>query len=796
MTLVQDIRYALRSFRHHRGFSTLAVLTLALGIGTTTAVFTVVNGVLLRPLPYRFADRLVLLTYGPPGRVSPWLSPLNYQDYVGQSRAFDAAAAVTPTTANLTGGGDPERVSGSRVTPDFFDVLGVEMALGRPLRGDDTDVVVLSDRFWRRRFGARGDIIGRTVTLDGHAYTVIGVAPAGTKFPATAEFWRPLIFSPHDTAPDARGAQWVQVVARLKPDVSSERGAGAISQVAQRLAREYPDTERDAMAGVIALHERVVRTIRPALLMLLGAVTIVLVIACVNVAGLLTARGVDRRHELAVRAALGAGRGRIVRQLLVESAVLGCAGAAAGIPLAYWLVGFALERAPATLPRATDIRIDASVLGFTMLAGLVTSIAFGLAPAILAAPRPRSDGPSRGVIGASRRRGHHLLVSAEIALAAVLLGGAGLLLRSYQRVQAVDPGFDASRTTTFSLSLPNATYVGATERSEFTSQLLERLEATPGVESAAAAMGMPFSGDLNMFTRFRAAGVAGGQPPNAALRIVTADYFRTARLVMRRGRAFEPRDTATSAEVVIVNQRLADRYFPGQNPIGRQVEVSISLVEGARNGPKTIVGVVGNVKSDALEDESPAEIYIPYAQEPVSDFTVLVRGANDHLPEAASLRRAVAGLDAELPLANLRPFAEMVDASLASRRFAMLLVTGFAVLAAVLAAIGIYGVVSHVVAQRTAEIGVRVAVGARPRDIARLFAREGFALGAAGLATGLVGAVGAGRVLSTSLYGVSPSDPATLAVVTLVLAVAALLAMIVPVWRALRVDPTTALRSI
>jgi len=797
MTFVQDIRYALRAFRRQRGFTAVAVMTLALGIGITTAVFTVVNGVLLRPLPYRFADRLVLLMYGPAGRVSLWLSPLNYQDYVAQSRAFDAAAAMTPTTANLTGEGDPERVSGSRVTPDFFNVLGIEMALGRPLRPGDTDVVVLSDRFWRRRFGASPDIIGRTVTLDGHACTVVGVAPAATRFPATAEFWRPLLFSPRDTAAEARGAQWVQVVARLKSDISSDRASVAVSQVAQRLAREFPDTERDATAAVIALHERVVRAIRPALLMLLGAVTIVLVIACVNVGGLLTARGADRRHELAVRATLGAGRGRIVRQLLVESAVLGLAGAAAGVPLAYWLVGFALERAPATLPRASDIRIDAGALGFTMLAGLLTSIAFGLAPAIMATPRPRSNASSRGVIGASRRRGRQVLVSAEIALAAVLLGGAGLLLRSYQHVQAVDPGFDASRTTTFSLSLPNATYADATGRSEFTSQLLERLQSTPGVESASAAMGMPFSGDLSMFTTFRAAGVAaGGPPPNAALRIVTADYFRTARLGMRSGRAFDAHDTATSTEVAIVNRRLAERYFGARDPIGRQIEVSISLVNGARNGPKTIVGVVGNVKSDALEDESPAEIYIPYAQEPVGDFTVLVRSANDNLPDAMSLRRAVAGLDPELPLANLRAFADLVDASLASRRFAMLLVTVFAVLAAVLSAIGIYGVVSHVVTQRTAEIGIRVAVGATPRDIVRLFAREGFILGVAGLAIGLMGAVAGGRVLSTSLYGVSPSDPATLAAVTLVLAMATLLAMIVPVWRALRVDPTTALRRV
>jgi putative ABC transport system permease protein len=797
MTLLQDIRYASRLLLRQRGFAAVAVITLALGIGITTAVFTVVNGVLLRPLPFASPDRLVLLLYGSGDGMSPWLSPLNFQDYVAQSGVVAQAAAMTPTTANLTGGGDPERVAGSRVSTGFFDVLGVRLALGRGFAAGDTDTIVLSDRLWRRRFGARPDAVSSTMTLDGNVYTIVGVAPPEVRLPAAAEFWRPLVFAPRDVAPQARGALWVQAVARLRPGVTTDSAAAALSGVAHRFATAYPDTERNSTAGVIPLHERIVRTIRSSLLLLLGAVALVLVIACANVAGLLMARATDRRREIAVRSALGAGRARIVRQFLVESAVLGLAGAAAGVPLAYALVRFALRQAAATLPRASDVRIDTTVLGFTVLIGFATSVAFGLAPAVLASRRRLSGDASRGVVGASRRRARKVLVVAEIALAGVLLAASGLLLRSYQNVQAVDPGFDASRTTTFSLSLPDSTYGDAGQAAGFTSRLLDRVRALPGVESAAVAMRIPFSDDLSMYTAFRVPGVTqpgGAAAPNAALRIVSAGYFETVKLPIRRGRGFDAGDTATSPEVVVINERMAERYFGGIDPLGRQFTVSLSLSRGARNGPKTVIGIAGNVKSDALDAESAPEIYLPYTQEPVSGYSVLVRTAAEGTPIAAALRREVGAIDPTLPLAGLRPFAELVDASVASRRFAMLLVTVFAVLAAALAAIGVYGVIAYLVAQRTAEIGVRVAMGATPNDIAGLFGREALVLSAIGILIGLAGAVVAGRLLSASLFNVTPSDPLTLAIVTLVLGAAAFLATAIPIRRAVRVDPTTALR--
>ncbi len=797
MTLFQDVRYAFRLLLRQRGFAAVAVITLALGIGITTAVFTVVNGVLLQPLPYASPDRLVLLLYGPPGRTSPWLSPLNFQDYVAGSGSFTQAAAMTPTTGNVTGGGDPERVSGSRVSTSFFDVLGVRMTFGRGFAAGETDTIVLSDRFWRRRFGARPDVISSPITLDGTVYTIVGVAPVDARFPAAAEYWRPLVFAPRDVVPQARGALWVQAVARLEPGVTADGAAAALTGVAHRLAAAFPDTERDATAGVIPLHERIVRTIRPSLLLLLGAVALVLVIACANVAGLLAARAADRRREIVVRSALGAGRWRIFRQFLVESAVLGLAGAAAGVPLAYALVRFALLQASATLPRATEVRLDTTVLAFTVLVGLATSVAFGLMPAFLASAARLSTGASRGVIGAARRHARQALVVAEIGLAGVLLAAAGLLLRSYQNVQAIDPGFDASRTTTFSLSLPGTSYGEDGRLSAFTSQLVERLRALPGVESAAIAMRIPFSDDLSMWTSFRVPGAApssGAAAPSAALRIVSDGYFETVKLPVTRGRAFDVRDTASSPEVVVINERMAERSFGGLDPVGRQLTVGVSLSRSARNGPKTVVGVVGNVKSDALDAESPAEIYVPYVQEPVSDYTVLVRTASDATPIAAALRREVGAIDPALPLAHLRPFAELVDASVASRRFALLLVTVFAVLAAALAAIGVYGVIAYVVAQRTAEIGVRIAVGATPGDIARLFGREAVVVAAIGIAAGIGGAVAGGRLLAASLYNVTPRDPATLAAVAGVLAAAAFVATVVPIRRAVRVDPTTALR--
>ncbi len=802
--LLRDVRHAVRLLRRQPAFTVVAILTLALGIGTTTAVFTVVNGVLLRPLPYRDPSRLVMLFYGHHGNVSPWLSPLDARDYVGPSGAFAEAASVVPTTVNITGLGDPERLQGARVSWNYFKVLGVPMALGRGFaEGDaqgDGRHIVLADGLWRRRFGGRADVVNSTTTLDGRDVTIVGVAPAALKFPAAAEFWQPLIFSPRDLAPTARGAQWLHVVARLKDSVSPGQATIALQTVADRLATEFPDTEKDATLLATPLHERIVGDIRPTLMTLFGSVALVLLIACANVANLLLARGQARSREVAVRAALGASRRQLIAQLLTESLVLGVLGGAAGAGLGFALVRAVVLLGPASIPRLPDMSVDMQVMAFGFAMTLLTSIACGLTPALALSGRAtrRFESLSTRGTGATGTGARRVLVIAELAGAAMLLIGAGLLIRSYVQLQHVEPGFEPEGVTTFSLSLPAARYPDPASPRAFVSSLISRLKAEPGVESASVAMGLPFTSDLNAITGFRHE----GQPepdsasmPSASMRIVSPEYFQMMKIPIRKGRAFDRRDTAASPEVVLINERTAERFFPGQNPIGQQIRVSAELSREARNGPKTIVGVVRDVKYGGLDAETPAEIYLPYQQQPVDAFTVAVRTSADRIASIPTLRHDVAALDPLLPLANLKGLASLVDASLAERRFTMLVLLTFAAIAVALSAIGVYGVLAYLVAQRRREIGLRLAIGASPSDVVWLFVREGAALTAIGLAAGLAGAVAAGRWISTLLFGVTPADPATLAIVACTLAGAAACATYVPARRAAAVDPNEALKA-
>jgi putative ABC transport system permease protein len=803
--LLRDLRHASRLLRQQPAFTGVAILTLALGIGATTAVFTIVNGVLLRPLPYRDPGRLVTLFYGHQGRVSPWFSPLNARDYVGPSESFAEASAVEPITANMTGLGDPERLQGARVSWNYFKLLGVPMALGRPLgEGDaqgDGSQVVLSDRLWRRRFAGHPDVVNATTTLDGHDVTIVGVAPAALTFPAAAEFWQPLIFKPRDLAPAARGAQWVQVVARLKDTVSPSQATSALQTVADRLAVEFPQTEKDATVLATPLHERIVRGIRPTLVTLFGSVTLVLLIACANVANLLLARGQARGREVAVRAALGASRRQLIAQLLTESLVLGLLGGAAGAGIAFCFVRAVVRLGPASIPRLADLSVDLPVLAFGLAMTLVTSLAFGLAPALAVSGRSseRYLGLSgRGAVGARGTAARRVLVISELAGAAMLLAGAGLLIRSYVQLQHVEPGFAAEGVTTFSVSLPSARYADSASSRAFVSALLSRLEAEPGVQSVAAAMGLPFTSDLNAMTGFRHEGQAepdSASMPTASMRIVSSAYFETMKIPIRSGRPFDQRDTATSPEIVLINERAAQRFFAGQNPVGQQIRVSAELAREARNGPKTIVGVVGNIKYGGLDEDTPAEMYLPYEQHSVDAFTVAVRTSGDRMASIATLRHDVAGLDPLLPLANVEKLADLVDASLAGRRFTTLLLLAFAAAAVALAVMGVYGVLTYLVGQRTREIGLRLALGASPSGVVWLFVREGAALTLVGLGAGLAGALAAGRWISALLFGVTPADPVTLAIVVCALAGAAACATYVPARRAAGVDPSDALRA-
>jgi len=712
---------------------------------------------------------------------------------------------VVPITANMTGAGDPERLQGARVSWNFFRLLGVPMASGRAFverdaQGDGNQVV-LSDGLWRRRFGGRPDVVNSTTTLDGHDMTIVGIAPAAVKFPAAAEFWQPLIFTPRDLAPAARSAQWVQVLARLKDTVSPGQATTALQTVADRLAMEFPQTEKDATVMATPLYERIVGEIRPTLVTLFGSVVLVLLIACANVANLLLVRCQARGREVLVRAALGASRRQLIAQLLTESLVLGALGGAAGAGVALVLVRAVVLLGPVSIPRLPNLSVDMHVLAFGVAMTFVTSIACGLAPALALSGRSAHRVfalSSRGAVGSGGAGARRVLVVAELAGAAMLLVGAGLLIRSYVQLQRVEPGFDSHGVTTFSVSLPPARYADPASPRAFVSTLLSRLKAEPGVASAAVAMGLPFTSDLNAITGFRHEAQAepdSASMPTASLRIVSPEYFRTMKIPIRDGRSFDSRDTPTSPEVVLINERAARRFFSGQNPVGQQIRVAAELAREARNGPKTIVGVVGDIKYGGLDEDTPAEIYLPYDQHPVDAFTVAVRTSGDRIASIASLRHDVAGLDPSLPLANIKGLPALVDASLAERRFTTLVILTFAAIAVALAVIGVYGVLAYLVAQRRREIGLRLAIGASPHDIVWLFVREAAALILVGLGAGLAGALAAGRLISALLFDVTPADPATLAGVMCALAGAAACATYVPARRAAGVDPNEALRA-
>jgi predicted permease len=811
-TLIQDIRYGVRTLAKSPGFTAVAVVTLALGIGANSAIFSVVNGLLLRPLPYRDSDRLAIIWTHSPGAnvVQDWPSPGHFSAIKSQTSAFESLAIAQSTSYNLAGETTPERIDALRVSSDIFPLLGAQPLLGRVFLPEEdgpgtTPTVVLSYGFWQRRFGGDRGVPGRTLTLNGKPYTVVGVMPAdfslGYEVMPTVDSVQqpdvlvPLMFDAKQW--EEQGDENYNILARLKPGATVAQAQAELNAVAHHLEQQFPERYPPSRAfsfSVRPLLEQVVGDVRLALLILLGAVGFVLLIACANVANLQLARATVREKEMAVRAALGAGRWRITRQLLTESVVLSFAGGALGLLVAYWGLDALRALDPGNIPRLQNITLDGRVLSFTFGVAVVTGVLFGLAPALRSSRvnlgETLKEGGRSAVGGHGRLR--DALVVAEIALSLVLLAGAGLLVRSFARVEQVEPGFDARNVLSMRFSVAGTAHKGE-QSGEFYRQLLERVRHLPGVESAGVASTVPLSssiswGEITIEGYSPASGQAAIQ---SDLRAAGVGYFETMKIPLVSGRHFDEHDTKDSTPVVIIDEHMARTYWPGQDPVGKRLKTGLL---DSHEPWLTVVGVVGNVKQYALDADSRVALYVPHQQYPISTAYMVVRTSVEPQSLVSAVTQEARSLDPNVPVFDVKTMEQRLSESLARRRFAMLSLALFALVAMVLAAVGIYGVISYSVAQRTREIGVRVALGARTRDVHALVIRQGMTLALFGVVVGLAGAAGLTRLMSSLLFGVSATDPLTFAAITLLLAAVVLLACYVPARRAAKVDPMVALR--
>ena len=807
---MKEIRFALRQLRKSPGFTFIAVLTLALGIGANTAIFSVVNAVLLRPLPYKAPERLISIWEASAKDDIPKepLSFPNFTDYRAQAQSFDGIGGFTTSSMILSGGdGEPERIIAAPVIGDFFSVLGVEPIIGRKFLPDENEdgknrVAILSHAFWQRRFGADRNIVGQQITLSGNQYTVVGVMPPVFQDPVPAarrpvEIWAPLAVS--EGMRNSRRGDFIQTIARLKPNATIEQARAELLAIAKRLEQQYPDSNTGWVSYAVPLHEEITGNIRPALLVLLGAVAFLLLIACANVANLLLARASARQREIAVRAALGASRGRIIRQLLTENVLLSLAGGVAGLLLAFWGMQALLAISPGNIPRLSTIGIDIQVLVFTIAVSVVTGLLFGLAPAVIVSKLNLNDtlkeGGRSSAEGAGGRRVRNALAIAEIALSLVLLVGAGLLIRSFLRLQEVKPGFNPSNVLTAQLSLPTAKYAENQQVVNFYDQLLERLAQQPGVKSVSLTNGLPMGGGGDFLAFF-----VEGKPvartdrvPDAESRTVGPDYFRTLEIALRRGRLLTEQETQDAPRAAVINEALAKKYFPGEDPIGKRITFGNPQAPDATWW--NIVGIIADVRQSSLDKDAYPQIFRVYKQNPARAMTVVMRTAGEPTSMANTLRQEVWSLDRQQPLHNVRTLEQVLAESIARPRFNTLLITILAGVALVLAAVGIYGVISYSVTQRTHEIGVRMALGASSSNVLRLVVGHGMFLAGVGLALGVVGAFAVTRIMGSLLYGVSASDPLTYIVLVVTLGIIALIASYIPARRAMRVDPVIALRN-
>ncbi len=805
-TLAQDVRYAVRRLLKSPGFSLVAIVTLALGIGANSAIFSVVNTVLLRSLPYAEPDRLVMLFNSRGENPHFPASAPNFLDFRDQTQLFSGAAAYGATRDfNLVGIGDPTRLRGTPVSAEIFDVLGVRPELGRAFRAEENEpgagaVVVLSHSVWQQYFGSDPQVIGRTISLDGVTRTVVGVMPAGFDYPRESTLWTPLEYDAAFRDNANRGAHYLGVVARLKPGVTVERADAEMHALGDRLAAQYPELARST-ATAASMREELVGSIRPALLVLLGAVGLVLLIACANVANLLLARAAARESELAVRAALGAGRGRLVRQLLTESVILALVGGGVGLLLAFWGTDALTALQPRSLRQLGEVRVDATVIAFTAGVALLTGLLFGLVPALqvtradlAGSIREGSRGSLSGRAGTRLRGG---LVVAEMALAVMLLAGAGLLIRSFVGLMSVDPGFQPQGVLSVELSLPGSSYPDDESVRQFYTRLQERLRALPGVVASGAVSALPLGGRASMAGFYPAdrEQPRAGEMPIAHMIQATPDYFRAIGIPLRRGRLFTPADRAGAPVALLLSEAGARRIFRGEEPLGRSVTLTFGTAAYPDGITGVVVGIVGNVHQKGLELAIEPDVYIPFDQAPFSSMELTLRTTARPLSLAAGVRSAVREIDPNLALGDFQTVEQVVSRSVAQPRFYMLLLTLFAAVALVLAAVGIFGVISYSVTQRTREIGMRMALGADAGTVLGMVVRGGMKMVLLGLGIGLVLTFALTRLVAGMLYGVAPTDPLTLAGVVVVLGCVALLACWLPARRATRIDPMVALRS-
>jgi putative ABC transport system permease protein len=809
MGMTQDLRFSFRTLRKSPGFAAAAVGILALGIGANTAIYSVVDAVLLRPMPFPEPGRLMRLYHVPPAKSFPGLktfsvSPANYLDWRAQNHVFETMAIYQGDSLSLTGREQPEALSAARVSADFFPLLRARPLLGRAfVAGEEEpghdDVVILSHALWQSHFGSNPRIVGQQVVLDGRRHTVVGVMPAEFRlpiwYPTTVQLWKPLAWTAAERA--VRGNHNYSVVARLKPGMDRRLAQAEMDTLSDRLARQYPEDDKGWGAVVLPLHDNQVGEVRPALLLLLGAVAFVLLIACANVANLVLVRTLGRGKEMAIRGTLGASRGRLLRQLVAESLLLALAGAALGLYLAHFGVALIVGFLGNELPKGIEVHLDTRVLAFTLGISLFTGLAAGLLPAwsLLAGDLilGLKQGLGRTDAAAGGRRTRSTLVVAEVALSLVLLIGAALTIRSLSALRSVDPGLDPHRVLTLAISLPEQKYPQPPKRIAFFDRVLERIRALPGVEAAATVDSLPLidGGSVQPIAIAGRPAGAMSEQPEVAVRAISPDYPRALRVPLRRGRDFNAADSLDRAAVVLISESMARRFWPGEDPLGKRL--TLSFFPGVS---RQVVGVIADVKIRGLRvDEAVSTLYVPLAQAPLNGTRFVVRTKTRPESLAPAVTRAIHAEDRDLPVQEVATMDSILSDSLSQERFNMLLLSVFAGLALLLAAVGIYSVLSYTVRRRTQEIGVRMALGAQVRDVLRMVVVEGMRPTLLGIALGLATSLALGRVLASLFYGVSATDPALYGAVALLLAGVALLASAGPAWRATRVPPSEALRE-